>query len=352
MMTYNEQRAVQKEFDAPRYYSAPMIQQLYVLIANQLHPLSISHQNSHLVNPGHQQHDSNYQGLLQNYQQSSFGLQAQQQSQYLATHSSDHVFDQNTTYMPVQAMQSQSGQNMGPYPSSQMHSSYSQMTTLNRMVGMNQIAHVPTSQILGITAAPPPRSQSTHQAFIERLQGLLPVPPLSRAATRPDVAISHSHKRPKRKSKFTKRQDEMIVHLKKEGRTWVEIAEMVGVGSYLAARNRYQVIVGQQGNNNSLSWTCEDRDELQKLLDSAELDKWRYIAQELSKATGKKYTTEECREYACLMFWKNPAAMGVTQETIIELQKEKRITERLLQQPAKADYDYLKRYNRSPELSI
>lgn len=196
------------------------------------------------------------------------------------------------------------------------------------------------------------RGSHTQKQLIGRLQELLPVPPLVRAWTRPDVTLSTTHKRTKRKSKFSKRQDEMIVRLKKEGRSWVEIAEVVGVGSYLAARNRYQVIVGQQGNNNSLSWTAEDRDELHKLLDSAELEKWRYIALELSKATGKNYSPEECREHARQMFWQNPTAMGVLEETVVELQKEKRITERLLQAAAREDYDYLKKYNASPELSI
>lgn len=124
---------------------------------------------------------------------------------------------------------------------------------------------------------------------------------------------------------------------------------MVGLGSYLAARNRYQVIVGQQGNNNSLSWTAEDRDELQKLLDPAELDKWEYIAKELSKAAGRVYSAQECRDYVRQMFWQNPVGMGVYDETITELQKEKRVTERLTLQPQRDDFDYLKRY---PELQI
>lgn len=173
--------------------------------------------------------------------------------------------------------------------------------------------------------------------YIEQLRDALPVPPLANAPTRPEPTPFNSHRRTRRRSKFSKSQDDMIVRLKKEGRPWVEIADIVGVGSYLAARNRYQVIVGQQGNNNSLSWTAEGRAHLQLLLDPAELEKWRYIAQELSKSTGKDYTAEECREYVRHLFWQNPAAMGVTEEALIEIQKERHITRRLLLQPMKED---------------
>lgn len=236
----------------------------------------------------------------------------------------------------------------------------SQMTSPNVSQMSSQMGSQLTSQI-GTPVAPMGVPSSSHQGYrgqhsqkqlIERLQELLPVPPLVTACTRPDVTLSNTHKRTKRKSKFSKRQDEMIVRLKKDGRSWVEIAEMVGIGSYLAARNRYQVIVGQQGNNNSLSWTADDRDELHKLLDSAELEKWRYIALELSKATGKNYSPEECREHARHIFWQSPTAMGVLEVAVIELQKEKRVTDRLLQAAAREDYDYLKKYNGSPELSI
>lgn len=260
----------------------------------------------------------------------------------------------------ISPMASQISSLMGTANGAAMSQIPSQMTSPNVSQMSSQMGSQLTSQI-GTPVAPMGMSGASHQGFrgphlpkqlTERLQELLPMPPLVRACTRPDVALSNTHKRTKRKSKFSKRQDEMIVLLKKDGRSWVEIAEMVGVGSYLAARNRYQVIVGQQGNNNSLSWTAEDRDELHKLLDSAELEKWRYIALELSKATGKNYSPEECREHARQAFWQSPAAMGVLEEAVIELQKEKRVTDRLLQAAAREDYDYLKKYNGSPELSI
>lgn len=167
-------------------------------------------------------------------------------------------------------------------------------------------------------------------------------PPLSKAPVRPDVMFMGSQRRPKRKSKFTKLQDSMIIRLKKEGRLWVEIADIAGVGSYLAARNRYQVIVGQQGNNNSLSWTAEDRRQLHLLLDAAEVDKWRYVALELFKATGKHYTPHEVQQFTRQMLWLNPAAMGVLEKLVVELRREKKITERILQQTGERDeFDYI-----------
>lgn len=431
MMTYNEQRSANKDLEAPRYYNAPMAQQLYMLIANQIHPQSIC-MNTHF-NPGYLQHNNVH--FVQNYPLSQSPSQPLNQtqtsqpqtSQYQAPLGYQQMYEGNN-YMPVQSMQ-RSSQQLGPYGTSLMHTlTLAQVTGMGlnsmpsqmngQMAGqiaaqmgtqmgsqmstqMNgQLPNQMTSQMnapIGMTSqmatqmaspvstqmssqmtgqmAPQVSGQSTQignsmgmamsgisqqtyrnppsqKQLIERLQELLPVPPLIKACTRPDVTLSNTHKRTKRKSKFSKRQDEMIVRLKKEGRPWVEIAEMVGVGSYLAARNRYQVIVGQQGNNNSLSWTAEDRDELQKLLDSAELDKWRYIAMELSKATGKNYTAEECRDHARQMFWQNPAAMGVLEATVQELHKEKRVTERLLQAAAREDYDYLKKYDGSPELSM
>ncbi|EGW31756.1 uncharacterized protein SPAPADRAFT_62350 [Spathaspora passalidarum NRRL Y-27907] len=168
--------------------------------------------------------------------------------------------------------------------------------------------------------------------FPERLQPLLPIPPLSRAPTRPDLNMNLSQKRAKRKSKFTKQQDEMIVSLKKKGKSWVEIAEITNVGSYLAARNRYQVIVGQQGNNNSSSWDLRDKVHLQEILDAGELEKWRFISNELNKSSNKNFTDLECREMIRELFWSNPASFGVNEETINECLKEKKLTDKSIEQ--------------------
>ena len=168
--------------------------------------------------------------------------------------------------------------------------------------------------------------------FPERLQQLLPPPPLLRARARPDLNLNIAQKRAKRKSKFLKAQDELIVSLKKKGKSWVEIAEISGVGSYLAARNRYQVIVGQQGNNNLSSWDLRDKVHLQQILDAGELEKWRFISSELNKATNKTFTDAECRDVIRYMFWNNPGSFGVNEDTINECLKEKKITEKSIEQ--------------------
>lgn len=173
---------------------------------------------------------------------------------------------------------------------------------------------------------------SHHTNVILQLQDLLPKPPLSKAPTRPDINFSLLQKRGKRKSKFTKSQDELILSLKKKGKSWVEIAEVSGVGSYLAARNRYQVIVGQQGNYNSFVWTAENKVYLQKLLDAGELEKWSFISFDLNKATNKKFSSEECQEIIRFLFWSDPNAFGITENTIVECIKEKKLTEKAIEQ--------------------
>lgn len=188
----------------------------------------------------------------------------------------------------------------------------------------NFIAGAPYPQTVG--------NQYTQEVIAERLQLCLPPPPLAEVVPRPQVSFPVTQKRAKRKSKFTKEQDEMIIALKKDGKSWVEIAEITGVGSYLAARNRYQVIVGQQGNNNLASWKEEDKIILQKMLDLAELEKWEFIASELKMSTGKNFSGKECREAIRALFWKSPMAFGVNEATLNECVKEKRITEKIHEQ--------------------
>lgn len=178
----------------------------------------------------------------------------------------------------------------------------------------------------------PPLNSVIYPNFPERMQQILPPPPLSRAPVRPDMSINLTSKRAKRKSKFTPEQDDLIVGLKKKGKSWVEIAEITGVGSYLAARNRYQVIVGQQGNNNSSAWDNKDKLFLHQLLDAAELEKWRFICLELNKSTNKNFTDYECREMIRELFFKNPVSFGVNEETIAEAQREKKLTEKIIDQ--------------------
>lgn len=200
----------------------------------------------------------------------------------------------------------------------------------------SSISLTPLANGVDQVALQPMNLRGTNQELIEKLQLLLPLPPLSKAVLRPDVSNLTSHKRAKRKSKFTEEQDRTIVTMKRQGHSWVAIADATGVGSYLAARNRYQVIVGQQGSKLMSSWSLKDRKLLQNLLDDAEINKWEYIASKLSKATGKHFTAKECRKYVRHLFWMDPAAMGVTMRTVAELEKENEITRKLLKQEAMA----------------
>lgn len=104
------------------------------------------------------------------------------------------------------------------------------------------------------------------------------------------------------------------------------------MGSYLTARNRYQVIVGQQGNNNSSAWDNNDKIFLRNLLDPAEFEKWRYIASELNKSTNKNFSDFEVREMVRVLFWLNPASFGVSEELIKEAIKEKKQTDKTIEQ--------------------
>lgn len=195
----------------------------------------------------------------------------------------------------------------------------------------------------GISAGPTGTGGAASLNLAEQLQAVMVRPPLARAPVRPESASSSASRRSKRRSKFTREQDDLIVRMKRDGKLWVEIAEASGVGSYLAARNRYQVIVGQQGNNNLSQWTASDRHILQEALDSAELDKWRCIAAELTKASGRPFTSRECRDMVRHLFWADPASFGVRSDLVAECTKEQKITERALAQDnLDADYDKLR----------
>lgn len=336
MLTFNERP---KDLDHPRYHDTPL-ELPYVLLTNQLHP-----QNYHMSVPQNMpsyQNPPQFPSSVAYPYENNYMMQQTYQVPQMHVNGVRPVYggqNHQPLHQPPLPLQQQGQQQQGQQQQQLLHQPQGQHPQ-----GQQQLLHQPQQQQLHhqplLLQHQPQLLSFLSQHLIDRLQDLLPQPPLALAPTRPDVAVSNSHKRTKRKLKFSKRQDELIVRLKKEGRPWVEIAEVVGVGSYLAARNRYQVIVGQQGNNNSSSWTSEDRDELQKLLDLAEVDKWQYIAQELSKATEKTYSAEECREHARTMFWQNPAAFGVSDETVMELHKEKRATERLVQQSVKEEYDY------------
>ncbi|QPG75742.1 hypothetical protein FOA43_003102 [Brettanomyces nanus] len=149
----------------------------------------------------------------------------------------------------------------------------------------------------------------------------IPVPPFTDKEPARESMSLEKPKRNRRRSKFTKEQDEMIIAMKREGKSWVEIAESARVGSYLAARNRYQVLIGQQGRGNSESGP-QDVLELRNLVDEAELEKWKYLSKELSKDTGRNYTPEQIREVVRYLFWKNPQEFDVDEKYLVQLIKQ------------------------------
>ncbi len=171
-----------------------------------------------------------------------------------------------------------------------------------------------------------PISQQEAQQFadkdilVERLIGtlkeVLPEPPLRNQPLQTEFAEA-TLKRSKRKSKFTREQDEMIVDLKSKGKSWIDIAQITGVGSFLAARNRYQVLIGQQGVGSSV-WGTVDSQNLQNLVDEGELEKWRFIAREMYKLTGKSFTDAQCRELIRELFLEDPTEFGVNEESVSE----------------------------------
>nr|WEJ92678.1 actin depolymerizing factor, cofilin [Yamadazyma tenuis] len=179
----------------------------------------------------------------------------------------------------------------------------------------------------------------TPQSFMEKISAFLPAPPLVKVPNRPNFNQQMQQKRSKRKSKFTVQQDEMIINLKRNGKNWVEIAEITKVGSYLAARNRYQVIIGQQGNNNSSSWSSELNLALKKLIDKYEVEKWKFITKELNKIFNRDFDYKEVQSLVQSMFEANPYSFKVNDELIHELVKEKKITDKAHESVKNNDFD-------------
>jgi hypothetical protein len=152
-----------------------------------------------------------------------------------------------------------------------------------------------------------------------KLRELLAAPPFRDQELKLDNTSETQVRRAKRKSKFSKEQDEMIIELKRKGKSWVDIAEITGVGSFLTARNRYQVLMGQQGVASTV-WSAEDTRSLQGLVDQGELEKWRFISRELYKLTGKFFTDVQCRELVKDLFLNNPEEFGITEGSVQEMQ--------------------------------
>lgn len=127
-------------------------------------------------------------------------------------------------------------------------------------------------------------------------------------------------KRSKRKSKFTKEQDQMIIDMKNNDKSWVEIAEASKVDSYLAARNRYQVLIGQQGGGSG-ECSPEDVMMLRDIVDDGETEKMKYLSREFRKCTGKICNYKQIRELLRYLFWKNPGMFDVNSSYLTELKR-------------------------------
>jgi hypothetical protein len=134
-----------------------------------------------------------------------------------------------------------------------------------------------------------------------------------------ETTTTPASRRTRRKSKFTAEQDRQIIELKKKGRSWVDIAKITGIGSFLAARNRYQVLMGQQGAASAV-WGYQDKKALQNLMDEGEMEKWRFIAREMYKLTGKFFTEVQCRELIRELFLADPGDFGVDGEILKDLE--------------------------------
>ncbi|ODQ63198.1 hypothetical protein NADFUDRAFT_44114 [Nadsonia fulvescens var. elongata DSM 6958] len=133
--------------------------------------------------------------------------------------------------------------------------------------------------------------------------------------------------RNKKKSKYTAHQDQLILKLKKQLKSWDEIARLTSLSNGLAARNRYQVLVGQQGLHNieegaEMEWTSTEVSSLRKVLKSQlssvdiirekdggavlNIIQWRLVAQELSHIRQKKFTSKKCKKKAKSMLMNEP----------------------------------------------
>lgn len=168
------------------------------------------------------------------------------------------------------------------------------------------------------------------------------IPPFKNLRPNKSALVAEKPKRSKRKSKFTPEQDKLIVRLKNENKTWVEIAEIAKVESYLTARNRYQVLIGQQGSS-SHDFTEEDLDSLKQIVDEAEIEKMKHLSKEFRKCTGKLCTYKQVRELIRYMFWKDPEQFDIGPTYLQELNRLQRLREeeRVKESIRTDDYDQI-----------
>lgn len=137
---------------------------------------------------------------------------------------------------------------------------------------------------------------------------IIAAPPLSQAAPLNTASLSSDTERPKKKSKYSKEQDDTILELQKKHASWKEIAETVGC-TELAARNRYQVLVGQQGGSSILN--SDEISKLKALLEEGEKKKWKVIAEKFSGKMNKKVSPQACQRKIKQLFFSNPGKYGI-----------------------------------------
>lgn len=183
------------------------------------------------------------------------------------------------------------------------HSSIALVTDVNRDAEGNPIGPPPTPSANG-SQTPPLVLPLT-----------LSLPPLA-AAVPPNMQVMRSANsdRPKKKSKYSSEQDDIILSMKKAGKGWHEIGEAAHCDNALAARNRYQVLMGQQGSG-SVYWDPEDNMGLKALLDDGERAKWEFVAAELSKIRRKNITSPVVRAKVRDMLFKNSILFKVVFES-------------------------------------
>ncbi|KAF7500179.1 hypothetical protein DV113_001811 [Geotrichum candidum] len=139
----------------------------------------------------------------------------------------------------------------------------------------------------------------------------IPEPPLALAPPiNPNVMKSDPQPRPKKKSKYTPEQDQIILTMKKNGLPWTDISKAAQCGNHIAARNRYQVLIGQQGGG-AVVWDSEDTHTFKRMLEDGERAKWNFIANELSRIRSKKATPMACQRKVKDLFEQNPALFGI-----------------------------------------
>ena len=230
----------------------------------------------------------------------------QRQSGFVPIPDQDHHHLHHES-LKLQREQQQEQQQMNELPDQQQGQQQTEQRELDTLLGQQQEQQKPLD-----------RQELDLRNTVEALKQLITAPPFSTHNLKVDESSDTHVKRAKRKSKFTKEQDEMIIDLKRRGKSWVDIAAITGVGSFLTARNRYQVLMGQQGVA-SVFWSAEDTKSLQNIVDQGELEKWRFISKELYKLTGRFFTDVQCRQIIKELFLENPSEFGVDEDTVLDI---------------------------------